>query len=368
MPANRWAGSSRKELLSPQEGPLLMTFPKISLVTLLCTLSLLCAPSYSAESPSQLEIPNPAIFLSPDTISFAVIQAHPDDAGFKALLDSAWAGVRGVDTSSSNPFVKLVMRAIEGRHSNALMSFLPFQLVRADSMGSGGKPHPTLAITVAGWPGLQSLFFSGISADKSGKQYPTKDLEEATLILRKGWKDPTRSHVLTRVDGTFMSFPTVSRAEKSVNRFATKNTSNPGGYIGELYQSLDTNHATYGVLINKKGSMLKFLRWLNKHDVGAAEQAVGAERMAKVMKEVRSLTWEGDLVSDDEMKFLIKFQTTSKAARKDLTKVLKEVRTVLDQYGRAGEMQATGLDSDLILNFSMTGNRAMLKRYFKNNF
>lgn len=343
---------------------------RLGSLALLAALFLLDGPTaQAAESKSKLEIPNPAIFLSPDTISFAVIQALPDDDGFKALLDTAWEGIRGVDTTSSNPFIKLVLRAIEGRHSNALMSFLPFQLVRADALGSESlKPHPTLAVTVAGWPGLQQIFFSGIAADGGGNAYPIKDLEEATLVLRKGWEDPTRSRVLTRVDGTFMSFPTIETAERTVERFAAKNTSNPGGDIGELYRGLDTSRDTYGILLNKQGSMLKFLRWLNKHDVYAAEQSVGADRVRKVLGEVRSLTWEGDLVSDDEMKFLLRFQTTSKEARKELTKLLKDVRGVLDQYGRAGEMQATGLDSELIVNFSMTGYRAMLKSYLENNF
>lgn len=337
--------------------------------TLLILLTSLSLVTWAAESPTQLEIPDPAIFLSPDTISFAVIHARPEDPGFKALLDTAWEGIRGVDTTSSNPFIKIVLRAIEGRHSNALMSFLPFQLVRADTLGSDAtKPHPTLAVTVAGWPGLQQIFYTGIASDGDGKAHPTKDLEEATLVLRKGWEEPSSSRILTRVDGTFMSFPTLQVAERMVNRFAKQNSSNPGGELGDLYTTLDTTRDTYGILLNRQGSMLRFLRWLNKHDVYAAEQSVGAEKLKKVLNQVEYLTWEGDLVSDDEMTFLIRFGTTSKEARKELTAVLKDVRTVLDQYGRAGEMQLTGLDDELIMNFTMTGYRAMLKSYVENNF
>lgn len=336
------------------------------LLILLASLSLV---TWAAESPTQLEIPDPAIFLSKDTISFAVIHARPDDAGFKSLLDTAWEGIRGVDTTSSNPFIKMVLKAIEGRHSNALMSFLPFQLVRADSLGNEAtKPHPTLAVTVAGWPGLQQIFFSGMAANGGGEAYPTKDLEEATLVLRKGWEDPSRSRILTRVDGTFMSFPTMEMAERLVDRFAKRNANNPGGELGELYATLDTSHDTYGILLNRQGSMLRFLRWLNKHDVYSAEQAVGHDRMKKVLSQVQYLTWEGDLVSDDEMRFLIRFGTSSKEARKELTSLLKDVRGVLDQYGRAGEMQLTGLNNELMVNFTMTGYRAMLKSYLKNNF
>ena len=80
------------------------------------------------------------------------------------------------------------------------------------------------------------------------------------------------------------------------------------------------------------------------------------------------MTWEGDLVSDDEMRLLLSFQTTSPEARKEVAGMLKDVREVLAGYGRAGKMEITGLDNELFVKFEMTGYRAMLRSYIDRNF
>lgn len=338
-------------------------------LTLACLLTLMTGPARAAESASKLELPEPWTFLSADSISFAVIRAQADDVGFRSLLDTAWKALKSADSPANKGFLGYILKVVGGDKGNGLMTFLPLQMVRVDALDSNTSlPQPTLAVTVAGWPGLQQAFYTFMSRDEDGKAFPTKELDDATLVLREAWEDPTRSHVLTNVNGTFVSFPTIGKAEATVKLLASEKPARPKGEVSELAAGLDVTRDTYGVLLNKKGSMLKFLRWLNKVDVSRAETAVGVERMENVLAKVSSMTWEGDLVSDDEMRFLIRFNTNSPEARKELAEILKEVRGILDEYGRAGEMQTTGLGNELNVQFTMVGYRDMLTSYISNAF
>ena len=349
---------------STRQGPELTLGPLTILGLLLLIALWFAMPARAAESPSQLEMPTPANFLSPDSISFAVLHARPDDEGFKQLLDTAWQGLKANKSNATSGFMGILLRVIQGNNSNGLISFLPLQMVRVDSLDpETALPHPTFAVTVAGWGGLQTPLYFQMSRGKDGKPFPTKDLEDATLVLREGWKDPTRSHILTRMDGTFVSFPTLEKAESTVKKLAAKTAPAPQGEIASLLPTLDTSRDTYGALLNRKGSMQKFLSWLNKADMRHAEQTVGKERMDTVLTKVKSMTWEGDLVSDDEMAFLLRFRTDSPEARKELATLLKDVREVLDGYGRAGEMRTSGIGSELQVHFTMVGYRDMLTNY-----
>ena len=321
-------------------------------------------PARATESPNQLEIPKPWVFINPDSISFAVIHANPEDAGVKALLDNAWKGLKNTNSPATTGFMGVLLRVIQGENSNALMSFLPLQMVRVDSMDpETDQPHPTLAVTVSGWGGLQTPFYAMMSRDKDGKAYPTKDLEDATLVLRENWQDPTLSHVLTRVKGTLVSIPSVEKAETAVKKMVSKDPARPKGELSDLLAGLDADRDSYGVLLNRKGSLMKFLTWLNKSEVARASAAVGQERMDKVMGQVTSMTWEGDLLSDNEMNFFIRFRTASPEARKELATLMKDVREVLNGIGRAGEMKTTGVGSELQVDFTMTGYRDMVDSY-----
>lgn len=332
----------------------------------LLLLASLSSPALAAESPTSLEIPQPVVFLQPDSISFAVLQARPEDEGFQKLLDTAWQGLQQSKSGATSGFMGVVLKVIQGQHSNALMSFLPLQMVRVDSLDTKtGLPHPTMAVTVSGWAGLQVPLYSMMTRNPEGQPLPTKDLEEATLVLREGWKDPTRSHVLTRVKGTIVSFPTVEKAESVVKAMASPSPATARGAIHDLLQTLDTQHDTYGVLLNRQGSLLRFLTWLNKSDVSRAIEAVGQDRMQRVIDTISSMTWEGDLRSDDEMGFFLRFHTSSPEARKELAALLKDVRGVLDRYGRAGEMRTTGMGNELHVDFTMVGYREMMTSYLR---
>ena len=329
---------------------------------------MLALPALAAEPSTKAELPAPETFIMEDTIALAVVQARPQDPGFKALLDTAWEGFGGVTGENANTFFKIVLKAIQGENSNALISFLPAQIIRADALGPDGLPYPTLAVTVAGWTGLQNVLYTGMGADSSGKRYPTHDTEAATLILRELWKDPSKSHILTRMRGTFLSFPTVERAEQLVERFDKGQTELPSNEFVDLLSQLDRGADTYGAVINRNGSLMKFLRWFNRGDTNRITNSVGRERMDAVMEGVQSMSFTGDLVNENEMHFLVTFRTDSPETREELTEILKEARDVLEQYGRAGELQLSGLRNDVLVDFTMLGYRGMMKNYIDYNF
>lgn len=332
-------------------------------------LLLLQSPLLAAESPTRSELPHPRAFIAPETISFAVFCARPEDQGVRSLLDTAWQGIKGSKKGATSGFTGILLKAIEGRKDNGLLSFLPLQLVRSDTMSpDSNEPNPTVAVTVTGWSGLQMPLYFMMSRDKQGKPYPTKDLDDATLVLREGWQDPRRSHVLTRVKGTFVSFPSVDLAERCVKALASKNVPQPKGEVASLLDNINTQSDTYGVLLNRKGSLLSFLRWLNKQDVAQAENAVGKDKMSSVVSGISSMTWEGDLVSDNEIAFNIVFRAKSPQARKEVAELLKSVREVLSRYGRAAEMRTTGMGNELLVDFTMVGYKEMLEGYIKSSF
>lgn len=343
-------------------------FRNLSIAAALLVVTTVSA-SLAQTSTSKLEIPEPAIFLTPDAVSMTVVRARPEDEGFRSLFDTAWKALAGANGVGSNFLYKAVLAKIKGDDSNAFSALLPAQFVRVDSLApEAQEPHPTTVTTISGWPGVQAFWYTMQDRASDGTKAPKVELDDATLILRDGYQDPTKGRVLTRLDGTIVSFPDEKKAKYAVARYVKNRTNCPNEEFGELLAGLDTSHDTYGVLLNKRGSALKMLRWLNKGDVARAEQAVGKDRMAAILETVHSMTWEGDLISDDEVKFLLKFRTTTPEARKELAAMLKDVREVLNSYGRAGKMETTGLDNELYVNFEMTGYRNMLVGYIDRNF
>jgi hypothetical protein len=338
---------------------------------LLLGLLLLCLATQTLadSSTSRLKLPEPKIFLTPDTVSLFVVRANPDDEAFRSLFNTAWKALSGPRGAGRNWIYRVILSKIQGEESNTLTSLLPAQYVRIDSIDDNAdEPSPTTATTVSGWPGLQAIWYRAQAKGDNGEKFPIVELGDATLVLRDGYQDPTLGRVLTNLDGTIASFPTPRLARYAVKRWAEDNVVSPNEEMESLLSSIDKNHHTYGVLFNRRGSVIKFIRWLHKRDVGKAEAAVGSERFNRVINEVLSMTWEGDLLSDDELQLALRFRTTTPEARKELAAMLKDIRDVLDEYGRAGKMESTGLDNELYVDFRLVGHRGMLTRYIETNF
>lgn len=315
------------------------------------------------QTPSRVELPPPEAFVSEDSISIAVIHARPEDAGFRALLSTAWQSLSQRRPDDVNPLFSLVLGFFNNQpQGQGLASFLPLQAVRVDSLGADGQPHPTIAVTVSGWAGLQNLFYGGLLSGGEGA-FPTRDYRSETLVLREGWEDPTQAKILSRVRGTFINTPSLEKSHAVIDRLQAGTTSLPDNRLTELFSSLDRGRDTYGAILNREGSLLTFLYWLNQGDVGRVHQTVGKERLEQVLKGVRSMAWEGDLVSDNQIDFLVRFDTESVEARKQVAEVLKQARDVLAERGRAGDLQISSLHNQVIVNFSMVGYRGALQAY-----
>ena len=365
---NKWSENEPTGSEKGAPATLKTTFPQKLLGVIGFLVLALSSTALSEGSQSRLDIPDPAIFVGPDSVSFLVVRATPEDEGFRALFDTAWKSLSGARGGGNNWIYQAILGKLQGEDSNAFSALLPAQFVRVDALPEGAtEPHPTTVTTVSGWPGLQSIWYLAQGKGPDGS-FPTEEMGDATLILRDGHEDPTRGRILTRLDGSIASFPTVQSARFAVNRYAESDATSVNPKMQSLLEGLDPTKDTYGVLINERGSALRMLRWLNKYDVARAEQELGAERARKVFDQILSLTWEGDLVSDDEMKLLLKFQTPSPEARKEVADMLKDVREVLAGYGRAGKMELTGLDNELFVNFELTGYKQMLTNYIERNF
>ena len=68
------------------------------------------------DSVSKLKIPNPAIFLTSDTVSLTVVKATPEDAGFKSLFDTAWKALEGSNGLGSNFLYKAGLYQLYPKH------------------------------------------------------------------------------------------------------------------------------------------------------------------------------------------------------------------------------------------------------------
>ena len=104
-------------------------------------------------STSRLKLPEPKVFLTPDTVSLFVVQAKPEDEAFRDLFNTAWEALSGPRGAGRNWIYRVILSKIQGEDTNTLGSLLPAQYVRIDSMDDNAEqPSPTTATTVSGWP------------------------------------------------------------------------------------------------------------------------------------------------------------------------------------------------------------------------
>lgn len=334
------------------------------LLLVIVLLGALALPAAGVEPPRRVQFPNPEQFLERESICLAVLQARPQDQGFRGLLAHVWKALNGRSSFTLPPLYTLMLQAMgAGQEQEALLSFLPVQLIRVDRLGADGRPEPTFAVTVSGWPGLQGLFYSSLTAAPNGTPFPTRRHRGETLVLRPGWEDPTRSQVLSRVNGTFLSCPTPDRARSLIENLAGPRSSPPQTALLYAAQRLDRSQDTYGVLVNRDGSLLTFLDWLNEVDMERVRQEVGKGEVDAAAARVRWMTWEGDVVSDDQVDLRVKFETDTPAGAEQAAEVLRKARGVMAKYNRAGHFQVGASGSRVDVLFSMIGFRSAVQSY-----
>lgn len=338
--------------------------PRRLLLAAALLLTLAAPAAAQGEVPRRVEFPAPESLLERDSVCVAVLKARAEDIGFRALLANAW---QALNSGPALPPVLSLTLAAMGRaqDQDGLLSLLPAQVVRVDRLGSQGLPEPTFAFTVAGWQGLQALFFSTLTTGSDGRPLPTREHRGQTLVLREGWEDPTRARVLSRVKGTFLSCPTPDRTRQLIDLLGRPRTAPPQTSLLYAFQRLDASKDTYGALVNQEGSLMRFLEWLNPVDTERVVLEVGPEELEAAAGHAKWVTWEGDVVSDDQVDLRVKFESDTPGGAEQIAEVLRKARGVLARYDRAGHFQVGASGRQVDLYFSMIGFRSAVQGYVR---
>jgi hypothetical protein len=322
-------------------------------------LLLLGQPALARDTP--VKLPNPQVLLDEDAVSIGVVQADPQNAGMKAMLKVAWDTLQASGATSSGIFGVLSSLLRSSTQENLLLGFLPVQAVRVDHLDKDGSDHASIMATAAGYQGYQSLFWNTLLIDSTGTPYPTVRLKTHTLIIRpRPGHDSTQAVAMTRFDGSVYSFPDAHRAEHLLEGHPRAPAE-----IVELLAEMDPKHYSYGVVLNKHNSLSTFLTWINQSDYARVTQGVGADKLKDALAHIEAVTWEADLVSDDQMNMQVRFRADDEAHAKTLSVVLKQARQILKDAGRARELQMTTVDRDVLLDLQMVGYRQMLVNYVR---
>jgi hypothetical protein len=315
--------------------------------------------SLALAQPRAPKFPEPNILLDSKAVSIGVVQARPDDVGFKELFKTAWDAIKN-RTGSSGSFLDLISAFLSrSTQENILLGFLPFQGVRIDHFDEQDENQSSFMVTFGGFHGLQGLFYNTLLSGPDGKAYPTEKVSGETVVVRQKPGQPReKATTVARVDGTFYSFADLATAKRVL---ANNPADNPD--LTRILKTVDATKDTYGAVNNRKDALLRFLDWINRRDFRAVQQAVGEEKLRKTFDSVVFLTWQGDLISDDRMDMQVRFRTTGPEQAEILEDVLTTSREALAARGRMGDWQMTTVDADVLIDIQFTGYRKMLTDY-----
>lgn len=301
-------------------------------------------------TPAAQAFPSPERLLERDAVSVAVVQARPDDPGFRALLQNAWKSMRSRELP---PFLAMALRLMgRGSEEEGLLSFLPAQAVRVDRL-TEGRLEPTFAVSVTGWQGLQGQYFHSLTKDAEGEPWPTRTSSGQTLVVRE--KD-----VLARVEGTFLHCPTPERAEAAVRALTAANPQPPQTRLLYALQRAERDSDLYGVMLNQDAGVLRFLEWLEIVDL----ERLGDD-LPDLSTHVLLMAWDGDLVDDDELRLHARFETDGPEAADRLAQVLHEARGEFTRRKRLGHWQVGTSGSEVDLRFSLVGFREAVQGFVR---
>ncbi|MBT9583197.1 hypothetical protein IV102_07600 [bacterium] len=307
------------------------------------------------------KLPPPSSLLDSKAVSLGVVHARPDDTGFKELFKTAWGAVQKRPGGTGGVIDMIGGFLSRTAQENMLLGFLPFQMVRIDHFDEKGRDRASFMVTLSGWPGLQGLFFATLLNGPDGQPYPTERVGNETVVIRARPGQPKEdAGVVARLGGTFYSFADIEIARRILEK---KQGNNPD--LSAILSALNQEMDTYGVLLNKQDSLMRFLEWVNKRDFEAAKTSVGAEKLTNLFKHVELVTWQGDLISDDRMDMQVRFRTDSPDQAEVMEEVLSTVRKTLAERGRTGDLQMTTVDNDVMLDIQFTGYRKMLTDYLE---
>lgn len=317
-----------------------------------------CTRCLWAEGP---QIPSPLTFVDSGAVSLGVVHARPEDSGFQALFKTAWEAVKNRQQDGGGVISMISNFLSRTAQENMLLGFLPLQMVRIDHFDEKGRDQASFMVTLSGWQGLQALFYATLLTGPDGQPYPTERVARETVVIRpKAGQDREDAGVVSRVDGTFYSFANLETARRILEK-----KQRPHEELSRTLAGLNQNQDTYGVLLNRQNSLIRFLEWVNRRDFEVARTAVGAEKLANALKHVELVTWQGDLISDDRMDMQVRFRADSPEQAEILEDVLSVSRAALAERGRTGELQMTTVDNEVLIDIQFTGYRKMLTDYLE---
>lgn len=245
-----------------------------------------------------IQMPDPALLVTPGADSISVLRLRPGRPGSSRLMTLSWRILSKQVKGKFGPALSMGLLALKNR--NPADEFIPGQAVRVDTFGQGGKPVPNLAMTLSNYPGLQNLFWPMLEADAQGNKYPSREFNEYKLVLREGWDDPTRARVMTRVGGTTLSAGTMETVRSLI----------PAVNSGRRYRSelaarltkLERNADSYGMVVNQNGSLLGYLEWLDSFRFQQMKDYVGGDKVSQLVGGVRQVSWAGEFTDYDMLK------------------------------------------------------------------
>lgn len=150
-------------------------------------------------------------------------------------------------------------------------------------------------VTLSGWPGLAGAVFCHSAQWPRWTALPHRKGGNETVAIRARPGQPKEdAGVVARWGSTFYSFADIEIARRILEK---KQGNNPDlSAILSFNQEMDT----YGVLLNKQDSLMRFLEWVNKRDFEAAKASV-AKKLTNLFKHVELVTWQGDLIHMNRM-------------------------------------------------------------------
>ena len=311
------------------------------------TLALALTLAVAAEPPKN-SLPDPLSYVDPSCVSFGVMHARADDQAIHRTMQMLWTELEKRHLSSDSWVGMLANFLSTGQRQQLLLGFLPFQGIRLDYLDSQGGAHSATVVTVAGWKGLQGLFWNRLIHDSQGKPWPTQRVGGADVVNSRDGK-------LARRDGTFYKFTDTMMAQRCLlqSRHA----------VPALYNSLDRSHDTYGVLHNRQLSLRRFLTWMNMDDVAAVEKAMGVDKFKRAMESVEYLTWQGEVLDDDRLDLEMRIHVVRPQENELVSELLTVARRVLKERGRPTEIKTRIVGSDLMLDMVIGGNRQFFLDY-----
>ncbi len=265
-------------------------------------LLILLSPLAQAAGPSRNSIPEPELLPTNDSYSIAVVKLRQDDAAIQELLKAALESIRSGETKLPKDMAEVQDYLSRGDRAKMLAEGLPFQGVRVDRLLDSGHTSPTYAFTLAGWRGLQRVVYNSLAANSEGDAFPSETYAETELLKRSHHADPTWADNFANVDGTFLFAPSGARAKTLIDRMTQGGTAEEGE-LQKAYQQLAKSTDAYGVLVNRAQAFSTLLKDFDNEHINKVRDAVGSERLDRVVDSVTKATWKVDIVSSERAEF-----------------------------------------------------------------